>query len=171
MEITRRQLQYLIKEMISVPPKYLKVENIPLISRLMKKATAHYTSYDGTILKFMQSDGCATLLDIRLSDDPNRPDALYVEQIEVLKYPYGELDQACFGEGYAKEVLALLAQEADATGTELYLVASPTTSGKERAYFELPDKDQLAALYSRYGFTEDFRNAAQIGMSRQPFVT
>lgn len=154
--------------MATAPSDYPEVENIPLISRLIEKATENFTSYDGTILKFMQSDGCATLLDIRLSDDPNRPDALYVEQIEVLKYPYGELDQDCFGKGYAKEVLTLLTQEADRTGTELYLVAAPTASGKERDYFNLPDKDRLASLYASYGFVEDFRNAAQIGMSRQP---
>jgi len=162
-------MKYSIKEHLLRETKtYPDIDGHSLIAALASHASEKFTSYDGTILKFTQPDGCATLLDIRLSDDPARPDALYIEQIEVLKYPYGELDQACFGKGYAQEVLSLLAKTADETQTELFLVAAPTASGKERAYFELPDKDQLASLYARYGFVETGRNFAQVLMTRKP---
>ncbi len=165
MKQLRQYIRRLLSEQVS---KYPEVEEHPLIKQLISRATQAYTSHDGTILKFMQSDGCAALLDIRLSEDPSRPDVLYIEQLEVLKYPYGELDYECFGKGYAKEALTLLAKAADQTGTELDLVAVPTASGKERAYFNLPDKDQLAALYASYGFVETGRNFAQVLMTRKP---
>ena len=165
MKHLRLYIRRILSEQVS---KYPEVEEHPLMKELIPRATQAYTSYDGTILKFMQSDGCAALLDIRLSEDPSRPDALYIEQLEVLKYPYGELDYECFGKGYAKEVLTLLAKTADQTGTELDLVAVPTASGKERAYFNLPDKDQLASLYAKYGFEETGRNFAQVLMTRKP---
>jgi hypothetical protein len=160
--------KYSLKETLLRETKtYPDTDNHPLILALASHASEKFTSYDGTILKFMQPDACATLLDIRLSDDPERPDALYIEKLEVLRYPYGEIDLECFGKGYAKEVLTLLAQEADRTRTELYLIAAPEARDR-RAFPQLPDKDQLAALYARYGFVEDFSNFAQVGMTRVP---
>ena len=77
------------------------------------------------------------------------------------------MDEACFGKGYAKEVLTLLTQAADSHQIELYLIAAPEARlRREHPY--LPDKDQLAQLYARYGFVEDFRNPFQVGMTRKP---
>ena len=159
--------KYSLKETLLRETTYPNIDNHPLIAALASHASEKYTSYDGTILKFTQSDGCATLLDIRTSDDPARPDALYIEKLEVLRYPYGEIDLECFGKGYAKKVLTLLTQEADRTGTELYLIAAPEARDRRR-FPQLPDKDQLARLYARYGFVEDFSNFAQVGMTRLP---
>lgn len=159
--------QYVRKILIEQNSKYPTIEEIPLISRLMQKASEHYLSYDGVILKFVQPENCATLLDIRLSDDSNRPDALYIEKLEVLRYPYGEVDLECFGKGYAREVLSLLTKTADDTGTELYLIAAPEF-GLRRQYPSLPDKDDLANLYADYGFYETARNYAQVHMTRDP---
>ena len=155
------------KHLLGETKTYPKIDDHPLIAALASKASEKFTSYDGTILKFMHPDKCATLLDIRTSDDPDRPDALYIEKLEVLRYPYGEIDLECFGKGYAKEVLTLLAKEADRTGTELYLIAAPEPRDR-RQFPELPDKDQLAALYAKYGFVEDFSNMMQVGMTRLP---
>ena len=159
--------KYSLREQLLEANSYPQIDEHPLIAELISHASQNYTSYDGTILKFSQPEGCATLLDIRLSDDPERPDALYIEKIEVLKYPYGEVDPSCFGKGYAKEVLSLLTQAADSSQTELYLIAAPEAQlRREHPY--LPDKDQLAQLYARYGFVEDFRNPFQVGMTRKP---
>ena len=161
-------MKYSLKEALLVETKsYPNIDNHPLIAALASHASEKFTSYDGTILKFMQPDKCATLLDIRTSDDWRRPDALYIEKLEVLRYPYGEIDLECFGKGYAKEVLTRLTQAADETHTELYLIAAPEARDR-RQFPELPDKDQLAALYARYGFKEDFSNSAQVGMTRMP---
>ena len=159
--------KYSLREQLLEAKDYPQIDQHPLIDQLNSHAVQDYTSYDGTILKFSFPEGCATLLDIRLSDDPERPDALYIEKIEVLKYPYGEVDRSCFGKGYAKEVLSLLAKAADSTQTELYLIAAPEARlRREHPY--LPDREQLAQLYARYGFVEDFRNQFQIGMTRKP---
>ena len=159
--------KYSLREQLLEANSYPQIDEHPLIDELISHASQNYTSHDGTILKFSFPEGCATLLDIRTSDDPERPDALYIEKIEVLKYPYGEVDEACFGKGYAKEVLTLLTQAADSHQIELYLIAAPEARlRREHPY--LPDREQLAQLYARYGFVEDFRNQFQIGMTRKP---
>ena len=66
-------------------------------------------------------------------------------------------------------MLEALTKAADETGTHLTLIAASEAYYK-RMYpnIELPDKDQLAALYAQYGFVEEYSNYAQVKMNRVP---
>ena len=66
-------------------------------------------------------------------------------------------------------MLEALTKAADETGTHLTLIAASEAYYK-RMYpeIDLPDKDELAALYGDYGFNEIYSNYAQVKMQRMP---
>ena len=107
--------------------------------------------------------GCSSQITMSIEET-----GIYIERLEVVNTSTKDMDYPCFGKEYAKEALSILVDAADKTKTELTLVASPEATGKEREFYELPGKDGLVDLYSRYGFVETSRNFAQVWMYRAP---
>ncbi len=162
-------LRQYIKSVITEAEVYEKdIREHPCIVKLSNRASRVFASKTSfRMLIDHPEDGCSVLLHIEWHDEPTPENALWVEKLEVIETKYGDIDLECFGKGYAKEALQLLASAADQTGTHLFLIAAPE-AWLRRQYPQLPDKDSLAGLYSRYGFVETSSNYAQVHMERKP---
>ena len=122
-------------------------------------------------LAFRHPDGCSTEAYISVNDEDwvDGKGGIWIDKIEVVKTQTRELHPQCFRKGYARKMLEALTKAADQTGTHLTLIAASEPYYK-RMYpqIELPDKDELAALYGDYGFNEIYSNYAQVKMDRAP---
>ena len=123
--------------------------------------------YGAGFVAHRHSDGCSTeaYLTINQEDDTG---GIWIDKIEVVNSSR-DIDPQCFRKGYAKQMLQVLADAADESGTPLALIAAREPY-YQRLYpgIELPDKDELADLYTQYGFEETERNYAQVHMTRRP---
>ena len=138
------------------------------IAPLVDEADADY--WQG-FLAFRHPDGCSTEAYISVNDEDwvDGNGGIWIDKIEVVKTDTRELHPECFRKGYARKMLEALTKAADQTGTHLTLIAASEPYYK-RMYpgIELPDKDELAALYGDYGFNEIYKNYAQVKMDRAP---
>ena len=84
----------------------------------------------------------------------------------------GNLDPKCFRQGYAGQLLQKVVATADKYGITLGLSAAKnhyTPAYLKKKYgqnIDMPNKEELAKFYARYGFIETDRNAEQIYMTR-----
>ena len=140
----------------------------PLYISLAASASAVEVYSSKAIIQLHHAGNCISELVITL-DDETDSGGIWVDKIETLNAE-GELDASCFKQGYAKQMLTLLVQAADETQTPLVLIAAPEAY-QLRQMPGLPDKDALAALYSRYGFVVTSSNWAQIRMARAPVLS
>ena len=112
---------------------------------------------------------CIAVLNMEMlggTDDSDYVHLGYLEVTSAAGYPH----PACYRKGYAGELLQLVVNTADRHQVTLGLSAegsydedADTTSG-----IDLPDMQELADFYARYGFEETGRNAGQIYMQRNP---
>lgn len=120
------------------------------------------------IIKTHHPDGCSTEAFIAINDEDDTG-GIWIDKLEVVNTKTRKLDPACFRKGYAKQMLQALTRAADETGTPLTLIAAfEPYLGRKYPDLDLPDKDELAQLYSKYGFVETSRNFAQVHMKREP---
>ena len=161
-------MKYSIKEALLVETQSGLMKDHPLWIAISAQTTrAKPIQTMGKLFIDHPADGCSSHITLSL-DDSYKTGGIYIDKLEVVNTQTKRLDIDCFRKGYAKEALALLVKAAEASGTHLSLIATPEASGREREFYELPGKDGLAALYSQYGFVEEYSNAFQVGMSRQP---
>ena len=124
-------------------------------------------SHDSAYLTIEGSDGCMAQAYLVINDEPQG--GIWIDKIEVVKTDTGTLHPECFRKGYARAMLQALTKAADITQTHLALIAASEAYYK-RMYpeIDLPDKEELAALYEDYGFFEEYSNFAQVKMNREP---
>lgn len=116
------------------------------------------------------SDGCSTRVHLAIDDETHHsPPAVWIDLLEVVNTKTRRPDPQCFRKGYARQALQALIDAADLTGTHLTLIAAhePYLS-RQNPHVDFPDKDELASLYSEYGFVEEYSNYAQVKMNRAP---
>lgn len=133
----------------------------PVVKKLAKSLQPISISDDGAI--FSRSFGDCI---VELSIFPEGPNEIWVDKIETFDSGRNT-NRNCFRKGYATKVLEALTTAADGHGVTLTLIAAPE-AWQRRQYPDLPDKDELAAFYSRFGFVETSRNYAQVYMERKP---
>ena len=158
-----KTLRKTIRQLILESEGY--IEEHPFFEALSSYVDEADGDYDSAFIALRHSDGCSTEAYIAIDEDPS---GIWIDKIEVVNSSR-ELDPQCFRKGYAKKMLEALTKAADETQTPLTLIAASEAYYK-RLYpnIELPDKDQLAALYAQYGFVEEYSNYAQVKMNRPP---
>ena len=140
----------------------------PLWVALSAQASRSKASSWSGILFIDHPEGCSSEMHMSLNDEEH-PGGIWIDKLDVVNTKTREPDPECFRKGYAKEALALLAQAADQTETHLALIAaSEPYLRRQNPDIDFPDKDELAQLYARYGFVEEYSNFAQVGMVRVP---
>ena len=166
MKLLRETIRKLILENIGT--QFATMKEHPLWIALSAQGSRAQASHHQGVVFIDHPEGCTSEVYLSL-DEEEHPGGIWVDNLYVMNTETRELDPECFRKGYAKELLALLTQAADQTGTHLTLIAAfePYLARKYPS-FELPDKDQLAKLYSQFGFVETERNFAQIYMKRDP---
>ena len=153
--------KYSLKRHLLVEEKQTSASSL-MLSSLIQSVDTHQSHGSSAHSLTLNHPGCHTVLDIEVDG----PDALWVNNLDVVG-ANGKPDSACFRKGYGRQMLSLLTQAADEHGVTLELIAAPPAYLK-RQMPDLPDKDQLAALYGDYGFYETSRNFAQVHMRRDP---
>ena len=129
-------------------------------------ASVSTSSFDGYADKFVLFQGeCLTVLEVHI-DGRETPNTAWVNSIHTTDAK-GRPSEGCYRKGYAKEMMLKLTQAADQCGIVLELIAAPPAWLK-RQIPSLPDKDELAKFYAKYGFIETKRNMAQVYMRREP---
>ena len=158
-----KTLRKTIRQLILESEGY--IDEHPFFEALRSYVDEADGDYDSAFIALRHPDGCSTEAYIGIDEDPQ---GIWIDKIEVVNSSR-ELDPQCFRKGYAKKMLEALTKAADETRTPLALIAASEAYYK-RLYpnIELPDKDQLAALYAQYGFVEEYSNYAQVKMSRVP---
>jgi len=159
-------MKYSIKEALLVETTTLMKDHPlwTLISSTLTRTKAIQSM--GRIYIDHPQDSCTAQITLSL-DDSYAPGGIYIDKLEVVNSK-GRLDSECFRKGYAKEALHLLVTLADQSRTHLSLIAAPEASGREREFYDLPGKTELAQLYAQFGFVEEYSNMAQVGMVRDP---
>lgn len=149
---------------------YTPLQEHPLFLELSKGASRKQaSSWSATLVYDHASDGCSTFLHLAVDDEGEHPDGIWVDSLEVVNTKTREADPQCFRKGYARQALKALIDAADSTQTHLTLIAAhePYLS-RQYPDVDFPDKDELASLYSEYGFVEEYSNYAQVKMNRTP---
>ena len=159
MKTLRETIKHLILEEMGY------IDEHPYFAALRNYVDEADGDYDSAFIALRHSDGCSTEAYIGIDEDPN---GIWIDKIEVVNSSRN-LDPQCFRKGYAKQMLQALTKAADETGTHLALIAASEAYYK-RLYpeIDLPDKDELAALYAGYGFQVEYSNHAQVKMNRPP---
>ena len=149
---------------------YTPLQEHPLFLELSKGASRKQaSSWSATLVYDHALDGCSTFLHLAVDDEGEHPDGIWVDSLEVVNTKTREADPQCFRKGYARQALKALIDAADSTQTHLTLIAAhePYLS-RQYPDVDFPDKDELASLYSEYGFVEEYSNYAQVKMNRTP---
>jgi len=155
MKLLRETIKQLILEEASSPSTLMLIT--------LKELVDTHQSHGSRAHSFtLNHPECHSVLDIEVDGAA----ALWVNNLDIVG-ANGKPDPACFRKGFGRQMLTILTQAADSHGVTLSLIAAPPAYLK-RQFPDLPDKDQLAALYAEYGFTQDFSNPMQVGMSRIP---
>ena len=143
------------------------IDEHPFFAALRNYVDEADGDYDSAFIALRHSDGCSTEAYIALNDEDDKG-GIWIDKMEVVNSER-HLDPECLRKGYAKKMLEALTKAADETGTHLALIAASEAYYK-RMYpeIDLPGKDELALLYSQYGFVETSRNFAQVHMHRSP---
>ena len=159
MKSLRETIRHLIREEMGY------IDEHPFFEAIRKYVDEADGDYDSAFIALRHPDGCSTEAYIGIDEDPA---GIWIDKIEVVNSSR-ELDPQCFRKGYAKKMLEALTKAADETGTPLALIAASEAYYK-RMYpgIDLPDKNELAALYGDYGFNEIYSNHAQVKMDRAP---
>ena len=160
-------MKYSLKEALLVEKTtYTTMKEHPLWTALSSQTSRAQASMWQGVLFMDHADGCTTEMYLTLNDDEH-PGGIWIDSLNVVNTETREADPECFRQGYARELLALLVHAADQTGTHLALIAAfEPYLARKYPDVELPDKDELAALYGEYGFHETSRNFAQVYMHR-----
>ena len=132
------------------------------IDTLATSATSANLGYNNEIT--LDHGECITLLSIELDEEAG--DYAWVNNLYTTN-KRGQPDPGCYRKGYASQMMSLLTRAADQHGVTLELIAAPPARMK-RNDPSLPDKDELASFYGRYGFEETDRNPMQVYMTRYP---
>ena len=143
------------------------IDEHPFFAALRNYVDEADGDYDSAFVALRHSDGCSTEAYIALNDEYDKG-GIWIDKMEVVNSER-HLDPECLRKGYAKKMLEALTKAADETGTPLALIAASEAYYK-RMYpgIDLPDKNELAALYGDYGFNEIYSNHAQVKMDRAP---
>ena len=161
-------MKYSLKEALLVETTVDHIDEHPYFEALRQYVDYASADYWQGIIKTHHPDGCTTEAFIAINDEDDSG-GIWIDKLEVVNTQTRKLDPACFRKGYAKEMLLALTRAADETGTPLTLIAAfEPYLGRKYPDLDLPDKDELAQLYARYGFVETSRNYAQVHMSRSP---
>ena len=165
MKTLRETIRHLILEEEEQVHELAQLPFWKAIAPLVDEADADY--WQG-FLALRHPDGCSTECYIALNDEDDKG-GIWIDKIEVVKTHTRELHPECFRKGYARKMLEALTKAADITQTHLTLIAASEPYYK-RMYpqIDLPDKEELAALYEDYGFFEEYSNYAQVKMNREP---
>ena len=127
-------------------------------------------SWSAIVIYDHPSDGCSTKVHFAIDDESDHsPIGVWIDLLEVVNTKTRHPDPKCFRKGYARQALQKIIDAADTTGTHLTLIAAhePYLS-RQNPDVDFPDKDELASLYSEYGFVEEYSNYAQVKMNRTP---
>ena len=161
-------MKYSLKRHLLVETIPDHIDEHPYFEALRQYVDHAEADYWQGIIKTHHPDGCSTEAFIGINDEDDTG-GIWIDKLEVVNTQTRKLDPQCFRKGYAKEMLQALTRAADETGTPLTLIAAfEPYLGRMYPDLELPDKDDLAALYSKYGFVETSRNYAQVHMNRPP---
>lgn len=162
-----KTLRKTIRQLILESEGY--IDEHPFFEALRSYVDEADGDYGSAFIALRHPDSCSTEAYISINDElPSEVGGIWIDKIEVVNSER-HLDPQCFRKGYAKKMLEALTKAADETGTHLTLIAASEAYYK-RMYpnIELPDKDQLAALYAQYGFVPIYSNYAQVKMDRDP---
>jgi len=129
------------------------------LEELMSIADKHTDGYD-THISIVHGN-CIATMNAEIPAEDDLPNYVHIGYLEVTNAA-GDPDPACYRKGYASGLLKLVVNTADKHGIELSLSAE----GDPRE--GMPDKDELAQFYTRYGFEETDRNSTQVYMNRRP---
>ena len=163
-----KSLRETIRQLILESEGY--IDEHPFFAALRPYVDEVDGDFGSAFIALRHPDGCSTEAYISINDELAALPlpAIWIDKIEVVNSSR-ELDPECFRKGYAKKMLEALTKAADSSQTHLTLIAASEPYYK-RMYpgIDLPDKDELAALYSDYGFNEIYSNYAQVKMDRDP---
>ena len=160
-------MKYSLKERLLVESTQSLKEHPLWVALSAQASRANASSWSGTLF-IDHPEGCSSEMHMSLNDEEH-PGGIWIDTLNVVNTKTRQPDLQCFRKGYAREMLALLVQAADDTGTHLALIAaSEPYLSRMHPNVPFPDKDDLAELYADYGFSQDYANYAQVGMSRVP---
>ena len=156
-----KSLRETIKQLILEEMEY--IDEHPFFEALRSYVDEADGDYDSAFVALRHPDSCSTECYFSIDEK-----GIWIDKIEVVNSER-HLDPECFRKGYARKMLEALTKAADETQTHLTLIAASEAYYK-RMYpgIDLPDKDELAALYGDYGFNEISSNYAQVKMDRIP---
>jgi hypothetical protein len=124
------------------------------------------SSFDGYAnIFYLQQGECLAILEIHI-DESESGDRAWVNSLHTTDVR-GKPSAACYRKGHAAQMMSRLIQAADQHGITLDLIAAPPPQ-MVRQDPNLPNADQLAKFYARFGFVETKRNIKQVYMTRTP---
>ena len=135
------------------------------LEELVSLADEYEEDYD-TQIKIKHGQ-CQVVLTAEIPSEADDPNYVHLGYLEVTDTA-GDPDPACYRKGYAADMMKLLASTADKHGVNLGLSAEGVPQEQIDSIYgvDLPDMQELANFYSRYGFKETDRNSQQIYMQR-----
>ena len=136
-----------------------------MLEELISLADKHIQDYDTQIT--IKHGQCQATLSMEIPAEEEDPNYVHVGYLEVTDLN-GDSDPACYQKGYAAELMQLLVTAADKHGVQLGLSAEGVPQEQIDSIYgvDMPQKEELAKFYARYGFVEIDRNSRQIYMQR-----
>ena len=152
--------------------KYLLVETNTALAFLddLGSQVDHYEIEHKYGRKIVLDRGdCIVTLDMEMLGTGENSDYVHLGYLEVTDKE-GDPHPACYRKGYAGELLQFVIDTADKHQVTLGLSAEgvPTEDIDTIYGIDMPDMQELANFYARYGFKETGRNSGQIYMQRDP---
>ena len=152
--------KYSLKRLLEDTSESLSAQT--MVTSLIDQVDSHQIHGNGATTLVFNHPNCHSVLDIEFDG----PDKIWVSNLDVVN-SQGQPDPECFRKGYGRQMLELLVQAADVHEVHLELIAAPPAYLR-RQFPELPDKDELADFYARYGFETTNSNPMQVYMKRTP---
>ena len=150
--------KYLLTEVTQSPAR-------AFIEDLISFADKHIEDYDTQIM--IKHGQCQVTLSVEIPSEEDDPNYVHIGYLEVTDTA-GDPDPACYRKGYAADMMQQVVSIADKHGVELGLSAEGVPQEQIDSIYgvDLPDMQELADFYGRYGFKETNRNSQQIYMQR-----
>ena len=155
--------RHLLVETTETPAKAFLQELVSLGDEV-NLTNQKYQYVDDTQITFKYGE-CQATLSVDLAD--RKPNEAYMGYLEVTD-TVGDPDPSCYQNGYAAELMQLVVSIADKHKVNLALDAEGVSEEQIDLIYgvDLPNTQELANFYARYGFEETGRNSYQIQMYR-----
>jgi hypothetical protein len=133
-----------------------------MVRELANLSIGHPPQNDFDIEIVLDHGGCLSIITMEIDS----PQSIWLNNIYTTDSS-GRQSSRCYQKGHASKAMDIITGLADKYNVTLDLIAAPP-SHMVRNDPNLPNADQLAKFYARFGFVETKRNIKQVYMTRTP---